>query len=89
MLFRSDAYSRAKELLTNYRGKLEIIAKALLEFETLDGAQIHDIIETGEMKNPPVAPIKPPRAEPPPLIPQGDRSRGTLDFPPGLSEQPA
>ncbi len=84
-----DAYSRAKDLLTRHRDKLEIIAKALLEFETLDGSQIRDISEHGEMRNPPVAPIKPPRAEPPPLIPQADRARGTLDFPPGLSEQPA
>ena len=82
-----DAYSRAKELLTNYRGKLEIIAKALLEFETLDGSQIRDIIDHGEMKNPPVAPTKPPSAEPPPLA-QADRSGGTLDYPPGLTEQP-
>ena len=84
-----DAYSRAKELLTKNRDKLEIIAKALLEFETLDGSQIHDIIEHGEMRNPPVAPTKPPSAEPPPLTSQADRSSGTLDFPPGLTEQPA
>jgi cell division protease FtsH len=85
-----DAYARATELLKKNRDKLEVIAKALLEFETLDGAQIRDIIATGSMKNPPAAPTKPPSAEPPPLTPQEDRPRGgTLDFPPGLTEQPA
>ena len=39
-----DAYQRAKELLNKNRAKLEAIAKALLEYETLDGAQIRDII---------------------------------------------
>ena len=84
-----DAYSRAKELITKHRDKLEIIAKALLEFETLDGVQIRDIIEHGEMRNPPAPPPKQNRSEPPPLLPQEDRSRGSMDFPPGLSEQPA
>ena len=85
-----DAYSRSTELLQKYRKQVEIIAKALLEFETLDGAMIKDIIEHGEMKNPPVAPTKPPRSEPPPLASQDERPRGgAMDFPPGLTEQPA
>ncbi len=85
-----DAYARAKEYLTTRRTALETIAKALLEFETLDGSQIRDIVDHGEMKNPPAAPTKPPSAEPPPLASQGDRPRsGALDFPPGLTEQPA
>jgi cell division protease FtsH len=85
-----DAYTRAKEILIQYRDKLEAIAKALLEFETLDGAQIRDIIEHGQMKNPPTPTPKPPRTEPPPLSPEEYRPRGdALDFPPGLTEQPA
>ena len=84
-----DAYSRAKELITKNRDKLEMIAKGLLVFETLDGVQIRDIIEHGEMRNPPAPPPKQNRSEPPPLLPQEDRSRGSMDFPPGLSEQPA
>ena len=77
-------------LFRSRRTALETIAKALLEFETLDGSQIRDIVDHGEMKNPPAAPTKPPSAEPPPLASQGDRPRsGALDFPPGLTEQPA
>lgn len=53
------AYADAKHLLTEKRDKLELIAKALLEYETLDGDQIRDLIEHGEMKNPPRSP-KPP-----------------------------
>jgi cell division protease FtsH len=49
-----DAYGRATEILTTNRDKLETIAKALLEFETLDGSQIRDIIAHGQMKNPSV-----------------------------------
>ncbi|MGI8821184.1 MAG: ATP-dependent zinc metalloprotease FtsH [Chthoniobacterales bacterium] len=51
-----DAYAVATRTLTENRDKLEIIAKALLEFETLDGAQIRDIIEHGHMLNPPPGP---------------------------------
>ena len=35
-----DAYGRAKEILLANREKLEVIAKALLEFETLSGDEI-------------------------------------------------
>ena len=38
-----DAYARATKILTAQRSKLEIIAKALLEFETLDGSQIREV----------------------------------------------
>jgi cell division protease FtsH len=84
-----DAYTRAVKLLTESRDKLESIAKALLEYETLDGKQIREIIETGTMRTPPVMPK--PRSnssEPPPL----KREEGTTiapDYPPGLTEAPA
>ena len=48
-----DAYQLAKETLTANRDKLEVIAKALLEFETLDGSQIKEIVEHGRLINPP------------------------------------
>jgi cell division protease FtsH len=83
-----DAYTRAKEMITARRDKLEAIAKALLEFETLDGAQIRDILETGSMRNPPSAKPKIPPSEPPPL----KREEGTTlapDYPTGLTEAPA
>jgi len=51
-----DAYARAKEILVTNREKLEVIAKALLEYETLDGAQIREVIEHGRLINPPPGP---------------------------------
>ncbi|HEV2096487.1 MAG TPA: ATP-dependent zinc metalloprotease FtsH [Chthoniobacterales bacterium] len=54
--FSDDAYERARGLITKYRDKVEIIANALLEFETLDGAQIQEIIDHGRLLNPPPAP---------------------------------
>jgi cell division protease FtsH len=51
-----DAYARATEILSSNRDKLEVIARALLEFETLDGSQIREIIEHGRLLNPPPGP---------------------------------
>jgi cell division protease FtsH len=81
-----DAYSRAKELLTTNRDKLEAIAKALLEYETLDGSQIREIIETGSMRNPP--PAAPRKVGEPPAAKQGGTTLSP-DYPHGLTEAPA
>jgi cell division protease FtsH len=58
-----NAYQKAKDLLMKHRKELDIIAKALLEFETLDGSHIRDIMKFGEMKNPPASP-RPPELPP-------------------------
>jgi cell division protease FtsH len=82
-----EAYHRAKELILKHRDKLELIAKALLEYETLDADQVKDLIQHGEMRNPPSIAPKPPKSEPPPL-PESEQ-RSVSGFPPGLTEQPA
>ena len=48
-----ESYAVAKRIIVENRDKLEAIAKALLEFETLDGAQVEEIVRTGKMTNPP------------------------------------
>ncbi len=58
--FIDDAYAIATRILNEGRDKVELIAKALLEFETLDAAHLRDIIDFGEMRNPPSAPTPPP-----------------------------
>jgi cell division protease FtsH len=55
-----EAYQTAKNILEENREKLELIARALLEFETLDGSQVEEIVRTGRF-NPPQ---KPPEAGP-------------------------
>ncbi|MCP8971166.1 ATP-dependent zinc metalloprotease FtsH [Ectobacillus ponti] len=44
-----ESYARAKEILTDKRDKLEIIAKTLLEVETLDAEQIKSLYENGTL----------------------------------------
>lgn len=80
-----DAYQQATRTLEENRDKVELIAKALLEFETLDGDQITDLINFGVMKNPPVIAQKPPPLPPPPTdAPSADVSKPSEpDFPTG------
>ncbi len=90
-----DAYNRARDLIMTNRDKVEMIAKALLEFETLDGEQVKDIVQNGRMKNPPPPPggsaSKPVTPAPPiPMdAPADDSPKPGLDFPGGLSGAPA
>src|SRR6059058_1712750 len=66
-----NAYQTARDTLMAHRDNLDAIAKALLEYESLDGVQIKEIMEHGELINPPpsvtptsgekMPPEKPPR----------------------------
>jgi cell division protease FtsH len=47
-----DAYKTAKDLIETNRDKLEIIANALLEYETLEGAQVVEIARSGTFTPP-------------------------------------
>ena len=58
--FIDNAFDEATRILTENREVVEKIALALLEFETLDAKHLQDIIDFGEMKNPPSAPKPPP-----------------------------
>ncbi|MEI2666363.1 ATP-dependent zinc metalloprotease FtsH [Rossellomorea sp. LJF3] len=44
-----DSYERAKRILTENRDKLELIAKTLLDVETLDAAQIKSLMDHGKL----------------------------------------
>ena len=59
-----EAYSKAKDILLSHKDKLDAIAQALLEYETLDGIHIKEIMQHGHMINPPNT--KPPS---PPALP--------------------
>ena len=51
-----EANNTAKELIIANRDKLEIIANALLEYETLEGSQVLEIVQTGTFAPPPQSP---------------------------------
>ena len=56
-----EGYQRAKDIIDQYRDKLEMIADALLEHETLEGSQVEEIIRTGTF----TPPMPPPASGPP------------------------
>ena len=68
-----SAYERAMAILTENRDKLDILTEALMEFETLEGSQVMDILEYGEMKNPPS------RVTPPPMPSEVEEQPGKDD----------
>ncbi|HTD67004.1 MAG TPA: ATP-dependent zinc metalloprotease FtsH [Candidatus Limnocylindria bacterium] len=60
--FIKAQFQRAHDLIHSHRDKLEVIANSLLEYETLDGAQVEEIVRTGKFTPPPPPP---PSAETP------------------------
>lgn len=76
-----EAYKTANDIIEGNREKLELIAKALLEFETLDGSQVEEIVRTGKFNPPP----KPPDAGPMVGAPAGT----PLPAPPPKPEPPS
>ena len=75
-----EGYKLAKSLIEENRDKLDLIANALLEYETLDGKQVEDIVRTGKFiptERPPD--IDPPSgadaATPTPGTPKGDKPK--------------
>jgi len=60
-----EAYRTAKDIITQNRDKLELIASTLLEYETLDGSQVEEIVRTGKFTPPPPTPqVEPPHGAP-------------------------
>ncbi len=86
-----EAYNKAMNLLTENRDKLEAVAKALLEFETLDGQHIDDIVKHGSMRKPPSSPQPPelPEREDEEKSASQDKKGSADDELPGLTSAPA
>ncbi|UOQ49496.1 ATP-dependent zinc metalloprotease FtsH [Gracilibacillus caseinilyticus] len=53
--FIQTCYERAKQILTENRDKLELVAQTLLEIETLDASQIKSLFEDGVLPDPVVS----------------------------------
>ena len=66
-----EQYTRAREILEGNRSKVESMAGALLEWETIDSDQINDIID-GRPPRPPKVPDAPTDAKPPSAGPTAD-----------------
>ena len=54
-----NAYTKAKEMLLEHKQELDLIAKALLEYETLNASHIRDLMKDGVMSDPPESPQPP------------------------------
>ncbi len=87
-----EAYNRATDIIQANRDKLEMVAQALLEYETLDGMMIEEIVKHGKMLNPP----KTPKATPKPAAtavageqPKQPATDEDEDLPPALAPVPA
>ena len=75
-----EGYQRAKDLIEEHQDKLELIANALLEYETLDGQQVEHIVRTGKFTPPePPKDVDPPKgadaSTPTPDAPKSDKPK--------------
>ncbi len=47
--FIKESYERCRQILTEHKDKLELVAQQLLELETLDAEQIESLVEEGKL----------------------------------------
>ncbi len=59
-----EAYAKALHLLHQYRAQMDVMARALLDYETLDRANVQEIMKHGSLLNPPTN-TRPPAPPPP------------------------
>lgn len=52
-----ECYERARQIITENRDKLELIAQTLMEVETLNAEQIRHLVKTGELPEGPGLPV--------------------------------
>jgi len=55
----SVEHERARQIVSERRGALDKIAEALLEYETIEGRHVLEILEFGEIRSPVIAPPLP------------------------------
>ena len=54
-----ENYRRAKNILTENKDRLKLIAENLITYETLSGENVRELLETGKMTNPPLQELPP------------------------------
>jgi cell division protease FtsH len=82
-----EQYLRSEKIITEHRSALDKIAEALLEYETIEGKHVLEILREGAIKSP-VATAKPPKLPPadaakpvPPAAGTSDSAHGGLPTP--------
>ena len=55
----NEQYERTTQILTEHRAELDGIAEALLEFETIEGKHVNEIIEHGEIRSEVISSLPP------------------------------
>ncbi len=83
--FVEDGYNEATRILTEKRADLEVLAKGLLEFETLSGDEIQDLLKGKKPNRESVLEPSTPRAS---AVPPAGKSRPRPDPDAGLEPQP-
>lgn len=58
-----NSYDRAKQVLTDHEDQLHALANALLEYETLSGEEIDELIETGKFERDDGEVVKPAKTQ--------------------------
>ena len=85
-----ECYARAKRIIEEKRDKLEVLAKTLLECETLDGAHVKEILKTGKLANPPMRRPPPvPQPQPEPVGAPAEIKVGSTEVRPAPSPAPS
>jgi cell division protease FtsH len=52
-----EQYARAKSIILEKRAALDKIAEALLQYETIEGRHVREILEFGEIRSPVIPPV--------------------------------
>jgi cell division protease FtsH len=60
----SEQQERARKIIIEKREALDKIAAALIEYETIEGKHVHEILETGEIRTPVIRLSPPPSPKP-------------------------
>ncbi|MEZ5299533.1 MAG: ATP-dependent zinc metalloprotease FtsH [Verrucomicrobiales bacterium] len=77
------SYGEAKRILTENKEKLEVLAQALLEYETLEAKHVMDIVKNGRLTDPPKI-DRPPDLPPEEEEPSEPKPRKTREEEPGF-----
>ena len=83
-----EQYQRATDILAQHRDALDKVAEALLEFETIDGQHVMEILQFGELRTPVVS-SQPPKADPPSAKKQPEKPAAVESVPPAAAPHPA